>query len=141
MIRKRSEVAASPSQKVTKEVDFEELERAVRENIQVLEAFEKPYMKSENERNADYDGPANTANTNEEVTVCFAEETYCPVKFNSFKHGGIFVKTHVRPGETTLAAGLRAYAIAEQVAKHTFESKMNEFLANLRKCARAAGDS
>jgi hypothetical protein len=69
------------------------------------------------------------------VTVSWGEEKFFPDpsdRYSSFVAGMVIVKTPVRPGETVVQAGERAYAAAKQIGEKNRRDKWQEYMSVLR---------
>lgn len=63
----------------------------------------------------------------EELTVCYPEQSFAPIPYNTFKVGGIYYKTFVRENETPEQAFERAWAFLEAQARKQFSKVAHDF--------------
>lgn len=73
--------------------------------------------------------------TNYEITVTWGEETYSPIQYNSFRSGGVVLRSQVKPGETVEEAHERCMRHLRAMSAQQFEEQLRAFLDRVRVAA------
>lgn len=68
-----------------------------------------------------------TISGNEEITVCWSEEKFSPIAYNSFGIGGFYFRTKIQPDETPEQAFDRGWEFLDKMARKHFASKLKGF--------------
>lgn len=67
-----------------------------------------------------------------EIVVSWGEEMYSPVQYNSFRAGGVSLRTQVRSGETPSEAHDRCMRHLRSMTQSQFDEQLRTFLDRLR---------
>jgi len=67
-----------------------------------------------------------------EIVVSWGEETFSPVQYNSFRAGGVSLRTQVRPAESPEEAHERCMRHLRAMTERQFEEQLRTFLDRLR---------
>lgn len=75
-----------------------------------------------------------------EVTVCWGEEKFSPMQYNSFGVGPFFAKGKTRPGESIYDASQRLMQDIAAFAERERSRKVKDYLAALQEVLHATGN-
>lgn len=73
-----------------------------------------------------------------EIVATWGEETYSPIQYQSFRSGGVSLRTQVRPGETPGQAHERCMRHLRAMSQAQFDEQLRTFLDRARIAASQA---